>query len=266
VTIRDKPWPQGTPNWVDLGTTDRKAAWEFYQHVFAWTIEDSGDVGEAFGHYGTAMQHGLPVAGLGELPPGSPMPPAWTTYIAVDDVDAIARAITAAGGTLLAPAMEVGEEGRMAIAQDPTGGVFGIWQAGRHIGANVVNEPNTLCWNELQTRDPQRARAFYTAVFGWSHERVGGGTDYTVAHLEDGDEGVGGIGEMDPSLGPDVPPFWLAYFAVPDADQAAGQSHALGATVLSGPFDSPYGRMAVITDPRGAVFAVLQLAQEPIDG
>ena len=258
MTTRDKPWPQGTPNWVDLGTTDRKAAWEFYQHVFAWTIEDSG---EEFGHYGMAMQHGLPVAGLGELPAGSPMPPAWITYLAVDDVDAIVATIEANNGTVLAPAMDVGDEGRTAIARDPTGGVFGIWQARRHIGASVVNEPNTLCWNELHTRDPQRARAFYAAVFGWSYEPVGGGTDYSVAHLAEGDEGIGGIGDIDPSLGPEVPPFWLTYFAVPDADQASGQSNAMGATVLSGPFDSPNGRMAVIIDPHGATFAVLQLAQ-----
>jgi predicted enzyme related to lactoylglutathione lyase len=256
VTLRDKPWPQGTPNWVDLGTTDRKAAWDFYQHVFAWTIEDSG---EESGHYGMAMQHGLPVAGLAELPPGSPLAPAWTTYIAADDVDAIAAAVTANGGTLLAPPMDVGQEGRMAVAQDPTGGVFGIWEAGRHIGANVMNEPNTLCWNELRTPDPQRARAFYAAVFGWAYEPVGNGIDYAVAHLIDGDEGVGGIGDLDPSLGEDSPPFWLPYFAVPDVDQAAGLSHAFGATVLAGPFDSPYGRMAVVTDPQGATFAVLQL-------
>jgi predicted enzyme related to lactoylglutathione lyase len=264
MTTRDKPWPQGTPNWVDLGSTDRKAAWEFYQHVFAWTIEDSG---EEFGHYGMAMQHGLPVAGLGELPAGSPMPAAWTTYVAVDDVDTVADSVTAHGGTVLAPPLAVGEEGRMAIVQDPTGGVFGLWQAGRHIGASVVNEPNTLCWNELQSRDPGRARAFYGAVFGWGFEAVPGDLDYTVAHLEPGDEGIGGIGDLDPSLGPQTPSFWLTYFAVPDADQAAGQSAARGATVLAGPFDSPYGRMAVITDPQGAIFAVLAMPQpESVEG
>jgi predicted enzyme related to lactoylglutathione lyase len=263
VTLRDKPWPHGTPNWVELGTTDRRSAWEFYQHVFAWTIEDSG---AESGHYGMAMQHGLPVAGLGELPVGSPMRPAWTTYVAADDVDATAAVITANNGLILAPPLDVGEEGRMAIAQDPTGGVFGVWEAGRHIGANVVKEPNTLCWNELLTPEPQRARAFYAAVFGWSFQPVDGSADYSVAHLVDGDEGIGGIGVPDPSLGPGTPAFWLTFFAVPDADRAAGQSNAFGAKVLAGPFDSPYGRMAVITDPQGATFAVLQPAQpEPTE-
>lgn len=258
MTLRDKPWPQGTPNWVDLATTDRKAARDFYQHVFGWTIEDGG---EESGHYGLAMQHGLPVAGLGQLPPGSAVAPAWTTYLAVDDADAAAAAVTAHGGSILAPPTDVGEDGRMAVVRDPTGAVLGLWEAGRHIGANVVNEPNTLCWNDLLTPEPERARAFYAAVFGWIFDPLETSADYGVGRLPDGEEGIGGIGRPDPSLGPDAPAFWLTYFAVPDADQAAGQSHALGATVLAGPFDSPYGRMAVVTDPQGATFAVLQLAQ-----
>src|SRR5215470_2187429 len=195
MSTRDTPWPEGTPNWADLMTSNRESSWDFYRRVFGWEIIDSGP---DMGHYGMATVSGRMVAGIGEPPAeaGSP-PPAWTTYLATDDVDKTIEAVQSAGGQVLMPAMDVGEAGRMAMAADPTGAVFGLWQAGEHIGASLVNEPGGLTWNELLTRDAARAREFYTDVFGYRYSPVEGAGDYTSIDGEGPMGTVGGIGAMD---------------------------------------------------------------------
>lgn len=254
MTTRDIPWPKGTPCWVDLATTDREAAWDFYGQLFGWKITDSG---EEFGHYGMAEIDGLPVAGIGQIMPGSEQPPAWTTYLATDDADTTVAAVTANGGTVMAGPMPIGDLGRLTVAQDPTGAVFGTWQAQQMIGCAVVNQPGALVWNECLTRDTGRARTFYSAVFGYTYTPVEGGFDYTTIDGEGPGGTVGGIGELDASLPPEVPAFWLAYFQVQDADAVAEQATSRGGQVRMGPFDTPYGRTVILTDPQGAAFAII---------
>lgn len=252
MSIRNEPWPEGTPCWVDLETTDQKAAVEFYGSLFGWEVELTG---EEFGHYGLAAIGGHHTAGLGEIPPGQPMPPAWTTYLASDDVDKTCDAISAAGGAIIAPPMDVGPRGRMAIAQDPTGALFGVWQAGDMIGASLVNEPGGVGWNECRTRDPEQALAFYAAVFGYTYSKMEGDEYWTIDGAGPGNP-VGGIGELDASAPPGAPSHWMTYFMVADADTAVATATANGGAVQAGPFDTPFGRMAALSDPQGAVFSI----------
>jgi uncharacterized protein len=257
VSTRDERWPAGTPSWVDLATSDREAAWGFYGTVFGWKIVDTG---EEFGHYGMAEIDGRSVAGLAGAMPGDPSPPHWTTYLASDDADATAGAITANGGTVVFGPTDIGEQGRMLVASDPTGAFFGVWQAGRHIGATLVNEPGAVVWNQLNTGDVARAREFYAAVFGYTYQL---GDDGSVTIDGAGPGGViGGMSSLD-GFPPGVPPHWGVFFSVADADASAEAIAGGGGQVQSGPMDMPFGRMAVAADPQGAVFAVISEIRDP---
>jgi predicted enzyme related to lactoylglutathione lyase len=241
----------GTPSWVDIGAPDIGAAAAFYSGLFGWETED---MGEEAGHYTMCLLRGKPVAAIG--PAMNPGPPAWMTYITVADVDESAAAITAAGGTVVAPPMDVMEAGRMAVASDPTGAFFSIWQPGASIGAEIVNEPGALCWNELNTRDVDTALAFYEKVFGLKAER---GEMYNELKLDD--RVVGGCMQMPAEVPAMVPANWLPYFAVEDTDAAVAKAQSLGATVVAGPMEAgEAGRICVLSDPMGAVFAVIQLS------
>lgn len=253
MSIRTEPWPEGTPCWVDLTTTDQQSAIAFYQHLFGWEVEDTG---EEFGHYAMARIGGHLVCGLGPQPPGQSVPPVWTTYLASDDADKTCEAITASGGTVVMPAMDIGTSGRMAMAQDPTGAFFGIWQAGEVIGANLVNEPGGFTWNECRSRDPQRALEFYAAVFGYTYTKMEGGEEYWTIDGAGPGNTVGGIGVLEADVPAEVPPHWMTYFAVTDADVTTAACTARGGQVQMGPFDTPFGRMAVLSDPQGAVFSI----------
>jgi predicted enzyme related to lactoylglutathione lyase len=260
MSTRTQPWPEGTPCWVDLAATDQQAAITFYSTVFGWSVQDSG---EDMGRYGMATYGGQFAAGIGQAPADQPGPPAWTTYLASDDADKTCEAITSAGGTVVVPAMDVGGAGRMAIAQDPTGAFFGVWQAGEVIGATIVNEPGGIAWNECRTRDPQRAMEFYAAVFGFTYKAMEGGDPYwTIDGAGPGDT-VGGITQLDESTPEQVPAHWLTYFSVVDADATANTAAGAGGTVHVPPFDTPFGRMAVIGDPQGAMFSVAGAPPEP---
>lgn len=257
MTTRDEPWPQGTPCWVDGMVPDAKAGKEFYSELFGWEMAETG---EEYGGYLMANLSGRPVAGLGPTPPDSPVPPVWTTYIAVDDVDAITSKITDHGGQLMMGPMDVMSEGRMAVVADPTGAVFGLWQADNHKGAGIVNEPGALTWNECMTRDYDRARQFYADVFGYDLEEIGDDTfKYTVLNLHGNT--VGGVGEMPSELPAEVPPHWMSYFAVSDTDQTLEHASKLGATVRMPAQDTPYGRMAVVEGAQGEMFAVISAPQ-----
>jgi len=254
MSTQEEPWAPGTPCWVDLMTTDRAAAWTFYQDVFGWEIVDTG---EDFGHYGMAQLKGLPVAGLGEIPPGTPMPAAWTTYIATTDVNATAAAIGANGGTVIMPAMEVADQGQMCVAMDPTGAVFGAWQADKMFGFGVANEPGSVVWNECRTRDAAVARHFYSAVFGYTYSVMDADDDYQTIDGAGPGNTVGGIGRLDASLPESIPSHWMTYFMVEDADATAAKVTASGGEVRMGPWDTPIGRMGIFSDPQGAVFAIM---------
>jgi uncharacterized protein len=206
------------------------------------------------GHYISCLVRGHPVAGiLGEpVPDGTPT--VWTTYLASGDVNVTASRITAAGGRLTAEPADVMDEGRMAIAVDPTGAVFGLWQAGKHPGASLVSEPGAVSWTELQTGDLDAAQAFYTAIFGYDWQETPGGLRYATFTV--GDHVAGGALAIPEEwhAGDRPSPRWLTYFAVDDANAAVASAERLGGDVLFPPQDSPFGRFAMLRDPQGATF------------
>jgi predicted enzyme related to lactoylglutathione lyase len=238
-------YARGVPCWIDVSCTDINAAKEFYAALFGWEYF----VGPAeTGHYTQALVNGKSVAGL--MPLTSDQPVAWTTYLKADDADLAHKAIAEHGGQPMTEVIDVMGEGRMIIAADPTGGVFGVWEPGRHIGARLVNEPGTWVWNELSTPNAARAREFYAAVFDLEIGDPLPDFDYTTIKADGRD--VGGIFTV-----PDAQPDWRVYFAVADTDATTALADSSGATVLTQPKDTPFGRMAVIQDPQGATFALL---------
>lgn len=247
-------YPQGRPSWVDLATPDADAARGFYGALFGWAFE----VGPPeTGGYTICRVQERSVAGLmAHQPDQAGMPAAWTTYLAVDDANDAEKRITEAGGTVLMAPMDVMTEGRMLLAQDPSGAVFGCWQPRNHTGAQLVGEPATMVWHELLSRDLEAAREFYATVFGYDLETIdAGGTPYIVCSI--GGEQVAGLMAMPEAVPAEAPSNWAVYFGVADTDDALARLQSLGGTLLMGPEDSPYGRWAVVQDPQGAVFSLI---------
>jgi predicted enzyme related to lactoylglutathione lyase len=251
-------YTEGTPSWVDLGTPDLEAAKRFYGDLFGWTYESAG---EAAGNYTIALRDGLPVAAVAPLMSPS-QSPQWTTYFASDDADRTAARITEAGGRLGMDPMDVFDQGRMLFAFDPSGTGFGVWQGKAHIGARRVNEHGAMIWNELHTPDSETADQFYSTVFGLGTERLGDGLEFDYVTYQVGDQTVGGRNKLAADDTSGSPAGWLTYFAADDTDRVAAAVRAGGGTVLTEPRDSPYGRMAVLVDPWGATFAVIQTPAE----
>jgi predicted enzyme related to lactoylglutathione lyase len=257
-------YPDGIFSWIDLTTTDIAAAHAFYSALFGWQVDET-PIGDSGGFYTNFRLDGYTVAGGGQMQPemmAAGAPSVWVSYVNHSDIDAVAARAEAAGGVVFLPPMDVLDVGRMALIQDPTGAAFGVWQPRTHIGAQVVNQPNSFVWNELQTGDRERARAFYQSVFGWT-DRLDD-TGYVTWH--DGDRVHCGAIQMDPSWG-EVPPHWLVYFLVDDVDAAAERAVELGGTLHHGPSAAgDLGRLAVLSDPQGALFAVIKFngpADEP---
>lgn len=251
MVIRHDPWPAGTPCWVDLAVDDTEKARTFYGSLFGWDMP--AGTPETGGYMNCSLD-GHTVAGVGaKMQPDQPS--VWTTYLAVEDAEASAAKITAEGGSVLAEPMDVMDLGRLAIAVDPAGAVFGLWQAGTHSGAELVNEPGTLTWNEQMSRDWETSKEFYAAVFGWGyHDLSSGDFEYATFTVEGRDVGgIGLIGEQTPS---EVPAQWRTYFAVADADQAVARVRELGGKVVAEPWDTPFGRMASVWDDQGVPFQV----------
>ncbi len=246
----------GTPCWIDLGTPDQDAATEFYGGLFGWSVEEDENA-EQTGGYRVAMLKDKAVGGVMKLMQDG-QPPAWMTYVSVADADATAARAREAGGTAIVEPMDVLDYGRMAIVSDPTGAVFGLWQPGRNVGAGVVNEPGAFSWSEINTRDPEAARSFYSEVFGWSledKEFEGVGT-YTTINVNG--NAVGGMIDITDRVPAEVPAHWLVYFGSADTDEAASKARELGGQIPVGPQDIPgVGRFAVLQDPFGAMFAVI---------
>jgi predicted enzyme related to lactoylglutathione lyase len=253
MTVRESAWDPGTPCWVDLMTTDQDAAQKFYGDLFGWRMDVGG---EETGGYAMASIGGHDVAGIGGMM-GMDHPPAWNTYLATADADATSAAVEKAGGTVMAPAMDIMEFGRMAFAQVPGGGVFGYWQSGVHTGVDVANEPNTLTWTEFMTRDFAAAKKFYADVFGFTYTEMGG-DGFQYATIELAGNTVGGIGVLPDAMPAHIPPHWRVYFAVDDADAAAAKVTSLGGSILRPPEDMPYGRHADVADPQGAMFSIIK--------
>ena len=255
--------PAGTPSWVDISSPDVDASKEFYTTVFGWDATDElDDDGNRI--YVSFTLGGKSVAGLGGQPPGMPdgMPAVWNTYVTTDDVAATTERVTAAGGSVLMPAMQVMDAGEMAIFTDPGGAAFSVWKPGQSIGAELCNEPNTYSWNELMTRDIDGALPFYSAVFGWTYEQQDMGPA-GIYHVISGGEsgGLGGLMGMPSGVPEQVPNHWGVYFTVTDVDATTASITAAGGQVVNGPMDIPgVGRMATVHDPQGGNFNVMQPA------
>jgi uncharacterized protein len=242
-------YAHGVPSWVDIGTTDLPAGLAFYTGLFGW---DSQDMGEEAGHYTIVSRDGKMVGAVSAAQ--DPGPPRWTTYVNVDDIDAVAAKIEPAGGKVVMAPMEVTEAGRMAIFQDPTGAFIAVWQPGNHLGAQLVNEPGALIWNELSTSDLAKAKSFYSEVFGWGW---GGADEYAEAQASG--RTIAGAMPRPAELPADVPDHWLVYFGTEDVDASVAKAKELGGSVVAGPADIPNtGRFAVVVDPQGAAFGLFQ--------
>ena len=182
--------PAGTPAWVDVASPDLDAAVGFYSALFGWEVPESENP-EQTGGYRIAMLRGKPAAGMMPLMQEG-QPPAWSTYVSVDDADSTAGKVRHARGRVVVEPMDVMDLGRMAAFVDPTGAFFGVWQPRSFAGAGIVNEPGALSWNELNTRDPETAKEFYRSVFGWDARpfQMEGG-DYTTLHRAGEDRSIG---------------------------------------------------------------------------
>jgi hypothetical protein len=247
----------GVPAWTDVSSPDIDRTAAFYCDLFGWSLTPDLDVDG--GGYRLFLKDDRSVAGIG---PNNGAPCTWTTYIKVDDIDAAAESIAPNGGTLVVPPMELPNgSGRIAFGVEPTGAFFGLFEPGpNHIGAQVVNEPGSVVWNELNTRDIPTAKHFHEQVFGWSVTAVDDSPmEYNSAHV--GGRSVAGVFPMEGHIPAEVPAHWLTYFAVDDTPATVERCAALGGSVVVPPFDTPVGLMAVLTDPTGAVFAIAKMTE-----
>jgi uncharacterized protein len=248
----------GTFCWPELSTTDQKAASAFYHDLFGWEVNEQS-MGPA-GTYTMFQIRSRPIGAAASLPPEQRqlgVPPHWGSYVAVANADEAVKRATALGGKVLVPSFDVMEAGRMAVLQDPTGATFMVWQAGKHQGAGVLNEPGALCWTELATRDTKTAEKFYSQLFGWTAKVGGAGTP--MEYTEFSNNGRPGVGmmQMPAEVPAHVPPYWMPYFQVANCDASAEKAKQLGAHLAVAPMDIPNtGRFSVIADPQGAMFAV----------
>jgi predicted enzyme related to lactoylglutathione lyase len=249
----------GTPCWADLSSPEIQCSIDFYAPLFGWEATEAGPPEETEGYTMFSLR-GKQVAAVGPIQ-GEGRPPWWNTYVSVDSADDAARRVRTAGGEVLMEPFDVLGSGRMAIFADPQAAIFCAWEPREHFGAQLVNEPGAMTWNELATRQPEAAKGFYEPVFGWRAEPFemegGAGADYALWML--GDAGVAGMIRMTEEWPPEVPPHWMVYFAVEDADETAQRAEEHGGKVSIRPTDIPLGRFAVLNDPHGAVFSIIRL-------
>jgi predicted enzyme related to lactoylglutathione lyase len=274
----------GVPCWVDTGQPDPEAALAFYTGLFGWDFEDAMPEGSE-GQYFIGRIRGGDVAAVGSIPEGAPPMAMWNTYVWVESADETMSRARDAGGAVAMEPFDVLDSGRMAVLTDPEGAAFFVWQAKSHKGAKVVNEHGSLNFNGLATRDPEGAKAFYGAVFGWETLALPAGSMWTLPgygeHLEESSPGLGeqmaamgapaGFIDVVAALNPiaaddsDTPAHWSVTFAVDDADATAAKAIELGGEIVAGPFDAPWTRVAVIKDPQGATFIAGQFVPENKD-
>jgi predicted enzyme related to lactoylglutathione lyase len=248
----------GTFSWVDLSTTDQEGAKTFYAALFGWEHEDL-PIGNG-ATYTMCRLQGKNVAAIStqsdqEREQG--IPPHWNSYVTAHDLDERAPRVSELGGSLIMPPFDVMEAGRMALAADPTGAFFAMWQPRSSIGAELVNVPGALTWNELGTSDPETAKHFYGDLFGWTYEDMdmGGGATYAV--IKNGDRSNGGIRPLSPQE-QGMPSFWLPYFAAESCEESAATAQREGGQVFVPRMEVGAGAFSVLADPQGAAFAVFE--------
>lgn len=253
--------PAGAFCWIELNTTDQSAAKTFYSALFGWQVQDMPMGPDDY--YTMFKLEGRDAAAGCTLRPdqrAQGVPPHWLLYIAVDNADDAVAKAKQLGATILAPAFDVMDAGRMGVIQDPTGAVFCAWQAKRNTGIGIVHVHGTLCWADLSTSDAKRASDFYSGLLGWQiaadpKDKSG------YLHIRNGEHFIGGVPPA-AFRQPGVPPHWMAYFQVDDVDASAGKAKELGATLYMPPTTMEgVGRMSVIADPQGAVFALFKSAR-----
>ncbi|GAA1536350.1 VOC family protein [Streptomyces albidochromogenes] len=240
----------GAPCWVSLMVHGLATTQEFYGALFGWEFQPGP---QQLGPYVRAMLDGKEVAGIGQLPPDRHLPIAWTPYLATDDADLTAESIRSHGGTVGVGPLDAGAAGRMAIASDPAGAVFGVWQAAAHLGTAVAGSPGTPVWNELMTREASTVGKFYAAVFGYEAEPAG--PDRLTLRL--GGCPVASVRGVGQDLPRDRGAHWMTYFEVADTDESARLVIELGGHVLRPPHETVNGRAAAVSDPEGAVFTIV---------
>ena len=253
----------GTFSWVELSTTDPDGAKAFYAELLGWSYEDNPIPGG--GAYTLCQLEGVPVAGLQlqqEQQREAGIPPNWFSYVTVDSADECAKRAEELGGSVHVPAFDVMDSGRMAVIGDPAGALFGAWEPRSHIGAQLVNEPGCLTWNELSTDDVAAASAFYSALFGWKIEEIDTGDAppyWSIGHDGAAAGRNGGIRELAPEqIQGGVPPHWMPYFTVEDTGAAIQQAKQAGGAHHFGPMTVPAGTFSVLSDPQGAFFATFE--------
>lgn len=252
-------YPSGTPSWADLLARDGQKAKDFYTGLFGWTYDDHPAgldmVYTMYSHQGQA------VCASAEAGPGQEnLPPHWSVYVTVDDLEGALERAKAAGGTVAFEPCEVLDVGRMAIIRDPQGAYLRLWYPLKHAGASIINEPGALSWFELATTDRESAGAFYEAVLGVTAEQDPG-TDFDYTMLKAGERPAAGIIEIGEDWGP-VPPNWGVYFGVNDVDATTARAQELGGSVIVGPRDiGDVLRFAVLRDSEGAVFSVIRMSE-----
>ncbi|QLJ04480.1 VOC family protein [Streptomyces sp. NEAU-sy36] len=244
----------GTPCWVSLMAHELTATEEFYGALFGWEFRPGP---RQLGPYVRALLDGREVAGMGQLPPDHRLPIAWTPYLASDDVDRTAEAVRLCGGTVAVGPLDADEAGRLAIAADPCGAVFGIWQGPARLGTPVTGVPGTPAWNELLTFETESVTKFYASVFGYETEAAAGSGADQVTLRVDGHP-VAAVHGLGRALPRDRGPYWATCFRVADTDGALRRVTALGGRVVRPAEDGPHGRVATVADPEGAVFSVVQ--------
>jgi predicted enzyme related to lactoylglutathione lyase len=246
-------YPHGAFSWIELGTNDQEAAKQFYTSLFGWTAQDNPIGDDAY--YTMLNLDDKPVAGLYRVPPEMGIPPRWTSYITVDNVDATTAQVETLGGTVIEQPFEVADVGRMSLLQDPTGAHVCLWQARSHIGSSFFQQPGAFCWNELYTTDVAVAADFYTKLLGWtSWLDTLDGMQYAACN--NGEAPVAVIMPISAAMG-DMPPSWLIYLGVEDVEASAAKVQALGGDVLVGPTEHAGYKYALVKDPQGALFYLI---------
>jgi len=247
--------PEGTPCWADAMFSDVEGAKRFYGEVLGWTF---GEASSEYGNYTQAYANGKAVAAVVPPMPGQEGQSAWCLYFASPDAAATVTKIRNNGGDVLMEPMQVGEFGTMALARDPSGAVFGVWQADTHEGFEATAVPGAYCWAEVFTREPEKSDAFFPEVFPFSAQQMeDDAIDFRIFNL--GDTAVLGRMKMTDDFPPEVPPYINVYFAVEDCDAAVAKATERGAVLRFGPMSSPFGRFAALSDPQGAQFSVIDV-------
>lgn len=248
----------GTFSWADLSTTDPEGAKAFYTELLGWDAEDIPVGDDAV--YTMCRIGGKDVgaiAGQMEQEREQGVPPHWNSYITAHDLDERAAQVTELGGNLVMPPFDVMDVGRMAVAQDPTGAFFFLWQPKASIGAGLVNSPGALSWNELGTKDVKAAEGFYSQLFGWTYDPLDMNGQGTYDIIRRGERTNGGI-RAQTEMEQNIPPNWLVYFGTDDCDASAAKAQQLGGNVIQPTLQLPNGAFTVLADPQGAVFALFQ--------